>query len=201
MILNEDEFPEHNMAKLIKGAVVPRAIAWVSSIDKDGMPNLAPFSFFTVASMDPITLCFSAGPGNNESGFKDTVANIKETGEFVVNIVSEDMANKMYESSKNYDPEEDEFARADIASAPSELVRAPRVSDSPVNMECTLDRIVEVGASRLILGRVICYHLKDEIEMDSDKVDPHKLKPVGRMAGDYTYVRDFYKLPNPDLKD
>lgn len=197
MIIDHSQFSDRNMSKLIKGAVVPRPIAWISTISKNGTANLAPFSFFTVASMDPITLCFSAGEG--QSGEKDTVANIKETGEFVVNIVSEAMANQMFETSKYFSSDKDEFVLADIEKAESKLVQPPRVAKAPVSMECKLDQLINVGTSNLVLGKLVCYHIDDEVYMEKDKVDPEKLKAVGRMAGDYTFIREFYDLPNKDL--
>ncbi|WP_430790079.1 flavin reductase family protein [Virgibacillus flavescens] len=197
MIIEDSQFSNRNMSKLIKGAVVPRPIAWVSSISKDGTANLAPFSFFTVASMDPITLCFSAGEG--QSGEKDTVANIKETGEFVINIVSEPMANQMYETSKYFSAEQDEFTIAAIDKAESKRVQPPRAANAPVSMECKLDQIINVGTSNLVLGKLVCYHIDDDVYMENDKVDPDKLKAVGRMAGDYAFIREFYDLPNKDL--
>ncbi|MFZ3580125.1 flavin reductase family protein [Virgibacillus sp. DJP39] len=196
MIIDQTQFDQRNMSKLIKGAVVPRPIAWVSSIDKNGIQNLAPFSFFTVASMDPITFCISIGAGQSLNHEKDTLSNIRETGEFVINMVGEAQANQMYETSKHFDPEENEFEIASLKTSESKLVSAPRVAGAPVNMECTLDQVIKVGNSHLVLGRLVCYHIKDEILMETDKVNPEKLKPVGRMGGDYTFVNDFYRLPN-----
>ncbi|KHE72801.1 flavin reductase family protein [Halobacillus sp. BBL2006] len=196
MIISKNQFSEHNMSKLIKGAVVPRPIAWVSSVSASGVRNLAPFSFFTVASMDPITLCFSVGSLDRE---KDTLANVKEKKQFVVNIVSESLANQMHESSKAYSPEEDEFTIAGTRVDDAEFVHVPKVAEAPVSMECELDRVIELGSNSLILGKVIGYHIKNEIYMEKDKVNPHKLKPVGRMAGDYSYIREFYSLPNEGL--
>ncbi|WP_079525324.1 flavin reductase family protein [Halobacillus hunanensis] len=195
MIIQQDQFHEHNMSKLIKGAVVPRPIAWVSSISSKGDQNLAPFSFFTVASMNPITLCFSVGA---EGRTKDTLVNIRETGQFVVNIVSESLANQMYESSKAYDYQEDEFKKTGLKAAESKRVQPPRVSEAPVNIECELDQIIEIGTNHLILGKVVCYHIQEDVYMERDKVDPFKLAPVGRMAGDYTYIKEFYNLPTTD---
>lgn len=196
MLIHHDDFKNHDMSKLIKGAVVPRPIAWVSTISQDGIRNLAPFSFFTVASMDPITLCFSVGAREQD---KDTLANIKETEQFVVNIVSESLANQMHETSKGYGAEEDEFKAAGTKSEDGCFVQVPRVAEAPVQMECKLDQVLEVGKGNLVLGKVVGYHIQDDVYYDQDKVDPHKLKPVGRMAGDYSYIRDFYTLPNDDL--
>ncbi|MGI8316331.1 flavin reductase family protein [Halobacillus mangrovi] len=196
MIISKEQFSNHNMSKLIKGAVVPRPIAWVSSVSASGVRNLAPFSFFTVASMDPVTLCFSVGSVDRE---KDTLTNVKEKKQFVVNIVSESQANQMHESSKAYTPEEDEFSIAGIKVDKGAFVDVPKVADAPVSMECELDRIIELGSNSLILGKVVGYHIQDEVYMEKDKVDPYHLRPVGRMAGDYSYIREFYTLPNEDL--
>lgn len=196
MMINEKQFHEHNMSKLIKGAVVPRPIAWVSTNSKEGTRNLAPFSFFTVASMNPITLCFSVGRLQRE---KDTLSNIKETGQFIVNVVSESLANQMHESSKAHDPEVDEFEVAGTEVEEGVYVQVPRVKKAPVHMECELNQIVEIGTGNLVLGRVVGYHIQDKVYQEVDKVDPYHLKPVGRMAGDYSYIRNFYKLPNENL--
>ncbi|UOQ44510.1 flavin reductase family protein [Halobacillus salinarum] len=198
MFISQSQFHEHDMSKLIKGAVVPRPIAWVSSVNDSGVRNLAPFSFFTVASMDPITLCFSIGSIKKD---KDTLINIRETKQFAVNIVSEHLANQMYVSSKAYEPHEDEFTIADTLEEQCRLVNAPLVAEAPVTMECQLDKIIEIGSNNLVLGKVVGYHIKEEVYEEKDKVNPHKLAPVGRMAGDYSYIKEFYTLPNPDLPE
>ncbi|WP_337193776.1 flavin reductase family protein [Halobacillus litoralis] len=196
MIIREEDFQNHSMSKLIKGAVVPRPIAWVSTISKDGIRNLAPFSFFTVASMSPITLCFSVGSADSD---KDTLKNIKETKQFIINLVSESLANQMHESSRRYGPDVDEFELAGTASEDGDFVSVPRVKQSPVHMECELHQVIEIGEGNLVLGRLVGYHIQDDVYEETDKVNPDKLKPVGRMAGDYSYIRDFFSLPNSDL--
>ncbi|SIS57974.1 flavin reductase family protein [Salimicrobium flavidum] len=198
MLLHKSEFNDHDMGKLVKGAIVPRPIAWVATIDGEGRKNLAPFSFFTVASMNPLTLAISVGEVERE---KDTAFNIKESEEFTINIVSESLANAMHETSKYYDREEDEFEVAGVTEAESVYVRPPRVMASPVSFECRLTDVVEIGTSNLILGEVVGYHLRDDVYMEKDKVDPHKLQVIGRMAGDYTFVRDFFSLPNDRLTE
>lgn len=136
MMIGHTQFERRNMSKLIKGIVVPRPIAWISSIDEKGTRNLAPFSFFTVASMDPITLCFSIGTGGNVEEDKDTLANIKWTGEFVIKIVSEPLANKMYESSKYYKSDQNEFYITGLRMEKGELVGVPKVAEALAQMEC-----------------------------------------------------------------
>ncbi|MBN9655602.1 flavin reductase family protein [Halobacillus sp. GSS1] len=196
MNISEENFQNHSMSKLIKGAVVPRPIAWVSTISGDGIRNLAPFSFFTVASMNPITLCFSIGRADRD---KDTLKNIKETKQFIINVVSESLANQMHESSKRFDADIDEFERAGTDFEDGDFIPVPRVKQSPVHMECELDRVIEIGEGNLVLGRLVGYHIQDDVYEETDKVNPHELKPVGRMAGDYSYIRDFFPLPNDDL--
>lgn len=196
MIISEENFQNHSMSKLIKGAVVPRPIAWVSTVSQDGIRNLAPFSFFTVASMSPITLCFSVGSVDKD---KDTLENIRETKQFIINVVSEPLANQMHESSKEYDSNVDEFEMAGTEFEEGDFVSVPRVKQSPVHMECELDRVIEIGEGNLVLGKLVGYHIQDDVYEETDKVNPHKLKPVGRMAGDYSYIRDFFPLPNDHL--
>ncbi|WP_226585571.1 flavin reductase family protein [Halobacillus litoralis] len=196
MKIDKEQFHNHKMSKLIKGAVVPRPIAWVSSISRQGVKNLAPFSFFTVASMDPITLCFSVGASDRE---KDTLANIKEMKQFVINLVSEPLANQMHESSKSYGPDIDEFEQAGTAFEDADYVQVPRVKESPVHMECELDQVIEIGTGSLVLGTLVGYHIQEDVYQETDKVNPYQLKPVGRMAGDYSYIREFYSLPNKNL--
>ncbi|SDJ80326.1 NADH-FMN oxidoreductase RutF, flavin reductase (DIM6/NTAB) family [Salimicrobium halophilum] len=194
--MHKSEFKNHDMGKLVKGAIVPRPIAWVSTMDREGRKNLAPFSFFTVASMNPLTLAISVGEQERQ---KDTAFNIKQSEEFVINIVSESLANAMHETSSYYEPGEDEFAVAEVTEAESAYVKPPRVMASPVSFECKLTQVIEIGTSNLILGEVIAYHLRDDVYMESDKVDPRKLEAIGRMAGDYTFVRDFFSLPTDTL--
>ncbi|SDM46557.1 flavin reductase family protein [Sediminibacillus halophilus] len=195
MKIEPSQFAERDMSKLIKGAVVPRPIAWVSTINEEGIPNLAPFSFFTVASMEPITLCFSVGGSGR---VKDTLENVRATKAFVVNIVNEQLANQMYETSKAYPPDTDEFLQAGLTSVPGEKVSSPRVAAAPVQMECELDRIIDIGSNSLVLGRLVCYHIQDEVYMETDKVDPEALQVIGRMAGDYTHIDDFFELPGQE---
>lgn len=202
MIIEEAQFHEHNMAKLVKGAVVPRSIAWISSLNTEGVRNLAPFSFFTVASLEPVIFCISISPSGDAEklGDKDTLANIRATGEFVINIVSEDLAHEMQLSSKQYEKLTDEFIESKVDAAESRIVSPPRVAGAPVSMECVLHRIIPAGRNQLVLGRMVCYHIRDDVYMEKDKVDPEALKPIGRMASDYAVIREFFSLPNPDLK-
>src|SRR5918992_2938176 len=150
--------------KLLIGSVVPRPIAWTSTLSREGVHNLAPFSFFTVASRNPPMLCISVGPRvDRPPDTKDTLSNIEETGEFVINIVSLSLSNTMHESSRNHPPEADEFEKAGLTPAPCEIVSAPRVGEAGVSMECLLDRVLPLGTDHLVIGRVVRFHVRDEL--------------------------------------
>jgi flavin reductase (DIM6/NTAB) family NADH-FMN oxidoreductase RutF len=187
-----------NIYKLLVGVVVPRPIAFVSTISPEGVPNLSPFSFFTVASANPPVLVFTT---SYREPRKDTLVNIRSTKEFVVNIVSEEFAAKMNVTSAEYPYGVDEFVMSALTAAPSDLVRPPRVKESHVNMECRLLQTIEVSnqplGGTLILGEVVRFHIDDAIVEDF-RIDPEKLGAVGRMAGN-TYCRtsDRFELIRP----
>ncbi len=189
-----------NIYKLLVGAVVPRPIAFVSTISPEGVANLAPFSFFTVASANPPVLCFTA---SFREPRKDTLVNIRAMKEFVVNIVSEEFAAKMNVTSGEYPYGVDEFAQSGLTPVASDVVRPPRVKESHVNMECKLLQVIEVSnqplGGTLILGEVVRFHVDDAI-FDDFRLDPKKLGAVGRMAGN-TYCRttDRFELIRPQI--
>jgi flavin reductase (DIM6/NTAB) family NADH-FMN oxidoreductase RutF len=186
--------------KLLIGLIVPRPIAFVSTVDVDGVRNLAPFSFFTCASADPPVIAFSPmvrGVG----GTKDTLHNIRETREFVVNIVSEEIAERMNLTSGEYEPHVDEFVVAGLTPVASDLVIPPRVKEAKASMECKLFQIVEVSQRRLggslVMGEVVRFHVDDSI-VDHYRVDPDGLKAIGRMGGSaYSRTRDRFDMERP----
>ncbi len=194
MVIDPDTLDPQACYKLLIGSVVPRPIAWTSTVSKQGVHNLAPFSFFTVASRQPPMLCISIGPRPDGDLDKDTLSNVEETGEFVVNIVSLSLSNTMYESSKNHPPEADEFEKAGLTPAPCEVVKAPRVEEAGVSMECVLDRILPLGTDHLVLGRMVRFHVRDEL-YENGRIDVAGLDPLGRLAGDYTKVETIFGLP------
>jgi len=177
--------------KLMVGIIVPRPIAFVSSISAGGVLNLAPFSFFTAISANPPVVCFSPMIRGSDSKRKDTLENIEATREFVINIVSEDFASKMNITSAEFQPEVDEFQASGLTPVPSDLVRPPRVGESRASMECRLLQAVHVSpkslGGSLVMGEVLRFHIDDSI-VDNLKVDPDGLKAIGRMGGP-TYCR------------
>ena len=198
MIIDPDTLDSQSCYKLLIGSVVPRPIAWTSTVSREGVRNLAPFSFFTVASRQPPMLCISVGPRSDGDLDKDTLSNVEETGEFVINIVSLSLSNTMYESSKSHPPEADEFEKAGLTPAPCEVVGAPRVQEAGVSMECLLDRVLPLGTDHLVIGRMVRFHVRDEL-YGAGRIDVAGLDPLGRLAGDYTKVETIFELPKDDL--
>jgi flavin reductase (DIM6/NTAB) family NADH-FMN oxidoreductase RutF len=191
--------------KLLSGSVVPRPIAWVSTVDEQGVRNLAPFSFFTVASANPPVVCFCPSVREEKHGLravKDTLANIRATGEFVVNVVSEALVDAMNQTAAQVLPEVDEFVLAGVTAIDGVRVRVPRVAEAPVQMECRLRQIVEVSllpmGGVLVLGEVVQWHVRDAVLEPGMHVAPGKLQAVGRLAGaDYVRTRDRFALERP----
>jgi len=196
----ERELPG-NIYKLLIGAVVPRPIAFVSTVSAAGIRNLAPFSFFTVASANPPVVCFAPMFRAQDSSAKDTLANIRETGEFVVNIVSEDFGPQMNVTAGEYPPEVDEFEVAGLTPLASEAVKPARVAEARVQMECVLREVVVVSSlplgGSLVLGEVVRLHVADGIVTDY-RIDPDKLAAIGRMGGPtYARTRDRFEMERP----
>lgn len=184
------------------GSILPRPIAFVSTLSDDGVRNLAPFSFFTAVCPAPMTLCFSPMVRGSDGAKKDTLVNIEATGEFVINIVSERFAAQMNATSAEFPPEVDEFLVAGLTPAPCETVAAPRVAESLVSYECKLLQVVTVGngqpgSGSLVLGTVQRIHLAGEVVQEG-RIRIDLLQPIGRMAGnDYTRCTDRFTLQRP----
>ena len=187
--------------KLMIGMVVPRPIAFVSSLDEHGIHNLAPFSYFMACTADPPVVCFVSSYRKGETPAKDTLRNIVATGEFVVNIVSEEFAGKMNATSAEVAPEIDEFELSGLTPIASELIRPPRVAESRAQMECRLRQLLRIGdhpgGGTVIFGDVLRFHI-DEAIVDGYRIDPEKLNAVGRMGGPtYVRTRDRFDMTRP----
>ncbi|MGI9049355.1 MAG: flavin reductase family protein [Rubrobacteraceae bacterium] len=201
MIIDPDTLDPQSCYKLLIGSVVPRPIAWTSTVSRDGVRNLAPFSFFTVASRNPPMLCISVGPRtSDDQPTKDTLDNVEQTGEFVINVVSMPLANNMHESSKAHPPKTDEFEASGLTPASCEVVKAPRVEEANVSMECTLDRVLPLGSDHLVIGRMVRFHVRDDLYQNG-RIDLANLQPLGRLAGNYTKVETIFDLPLEELQD
>lgn len=192
--------------RVLIGAVGPRPIAWVSTLDRNGHPNLAPFSFFNVLSSKPPLLGFSPGLRlvGDESREKDTLRNIRETHEFVVNVVTFDLAEKMNLTSGEYGHEVNEFELAQLTPAASEKVKPPRVSESPVSFECKLDRVIDFGAewpsSSLVVGEIVSIHLEERV-LQQGRLDLNALDLIGRMGGNqYARTTQRFEMERPKIE-
>jgi flavin reductase (DIM6/NTAB) family NADH-FMN oxidoreductase RutF len=188
--------------KILTGCVLPRPIAWVSTIDASGNLNLAPFSFFTVASVNPPVLCFSPLL-HDDHVEKDTLVNIRQVGEFVVNVVSYNLVTQMNQTSAAYKSGVNEFEMAGLTARPSAMVKPPGVLEALVRFECTLQQVISFGhdilAGNLILGHIRCIYLHPDIYSEG-RVDIVALDTVGRLAGNYfSTIRDRFDIPRPKL--
>lgn len=185
--------------KLMVSTVVPRPIAWIVSQSADGRLNAAPFSFFNVLSGDPPVV--GIGIGSHEPGRpKDTRRNIGETREFVVNLVSEEVAAAMNITAIDFEPDVDELCQAQLPTVPSIRVTPPRIAASPVSMECKLMQMVDLGpGSGLVLGRVLAMHVRDDLVINSAKhyIDTPNLHLIARMHGGGWFARttDLFEMP------
>lgn len=178
---------------MLLGSIVPRPIAWTSTVSSRGVRNLAPFSFFTVVSNTPPMLSLTL-ESKEDGSEKDTLANIKETGEFVVNVVSAPLTREMVVTSHEHHQDVDEFAVAGVTAIPSQTVSAPRVAEAPISMECTLIGVTRPGSDSVVIGRVERFHF-DESVIDSElRVDPAALCPVGRLGRTFSVVRSTLDL-------
>ena len=185
--------------RLLVGIVVPRPIAWITTVSRSGLVNAAPFSCYTFVCNDPPMLAINIG--RRDGVLKDTARNIEDSGEFVVNVVSEDLVEAMHDTSEECEPGVSEVDALALQISPSRTVRPPRLTNSPVSLECHLDRVLELGRYRngLVLGRISHFHI-DNALYDDGKVDSEKLKPIARLAGrKYARLASIMTLPPADL--
>lgn len=205
IVIDPEQHDPADVYKVMASIVVPRPIAFVSTVSVRGVRNLAPFSFFMPVCTNPPTLCFSSGvrpnPPAGISPVQDTLANIMATGEFVVNIVSQSIAEQMNCCAADVSPEIDEFELSGLTPLVSDLVRPPRVAESHAQMECRLLQTIEISSlprgATMILGRVVRFHIRERL-LTGFRVDPDLLDAVGRMTGNsYTRTRDRFDMVRP----
>ncbi|MGU7778598.1 flavin reductase family protein [Burkholderia sp. PU8-34] len=199
MNIDPHELDTEAIYRILKGVVVPRPIGWVSSVAADGVANLAPFSFFTVVSRKPPIVSLSIlAKGDQE--VKDTLKNVRATGEFVVNVVSLDMTNQMHETSGSYPAEVDEFEVAGLGKVPGVVVNVPRVEGAKVSMECVVERIISVGdvGDHVVFGRIVRFHIDDKVWLERGRIGVAGLRAVGRLAVDYCMTDSVFQVPVKD---
>jgi flavin reductase (DIM6/NTAB) family NADH-FMN oxidoreductase RutF len=209
MIVSPSDIPHNHLYNILLNSVAPRPIAWVSTISAAGQPNLAPFSFFNAVSAQPPLLGFAPAMRsrkNAEAGQgepKDTLRNIRETKEFVVNIVTYDLREAMNLTAGDYDASVNEFALAKLTPQPSTVVRPPRVAESPVSFECQLHQILDFSTApsggSFVIGSIVSIHMNDA-HLKDGKLDRSSLDLIGRMGGiEYTRTRERFEMSRPKV--
>ena len=209
MIVSPSELPYSEFYSLLISSVVPRPIAWVSTVNAAGQPNLAPFSFFNAVCADPPLLAFAPGlrrprqPNAVHGEAKDTLRNVRETKEFVVNVVTYELAEAMNLTSGEYDASVNEFELAKLTPQPSKIVRAPRVAESPVSFECKLHQILDFSSAptsgSLVIGKIVSIYI-DDSHLKEGKLDRDSLDLVGRMGGiQYTRTSQRFEMVRPKV--
>lgn len=201
MQFDMEQLSSDNRYKLLTATVTPRPIAWVSSLSADGVVNAAPFSFFNVMGHAPPTVTLGL-LRKADGGYKDTAANIMATGEFVINLVSEAMADSMNTTCASVPPEVDELQLAGLIAVPSVTIAPPRIAGCPVSFECrSLSSIVTGPCQVIVVATVLQVHIEDEFLLDAERchVDTPALKLVSRMHGSGWYARssDLFQLARP----
>ncbi len=199
MIFDPNEIPFQETHKLMIGSIVPRPIAFVSTQSKDGKNNVAPFSYFNGVCSKPPTIMFAPARRGWDGEEKDTLINIRDTEEFVVNIVSESFAEKMVMCATDFDSDVDEFEISGLNTADSQKIKPPRVEEAKISFECKLNQIIEIGdgsagSGFVVIGTIVLFHIDDDI-YDNGRILLNQLEPLGRLAGNwYTRLTDTLKI-------
>lgn len=192
---------QKDVYKILTGSVIPRPIGWVSTISEDGVLNLAPFSFFNAVGEDPPHVMFSTVRSGNTN--KDTLNNVLATKQFVVNMATEELVEAMNASSINLPPDGNEFEYAGLTPAPSELVRPPRVKESPISFECELVHHYSLeghkdGGATIMIGRIVMFHVDESVLLDDYKINMETYRPVARLAGyNYSKLGEIFSIKRP----
>lgn len=188
MQFDPQEIDQKAIYKLLTGAVIPRPIGWISTISEEGVHNLAPFSFFNAVGDDPPHVMFSTVRTNNTN--KDTLNNVLATQQFVVNMVTEELVKKMNITSQPIPSDESEFDLAGLTPIASVKVKPPRVKESPITMECELVHHYTLenhkfGGATIIIGKVVMFHVDENVLLDDFRINLETYKPVARLAGSH----------------
>ncbi|WP_214957591.1 flavin reductase family protein [Arthrobacter sp. ISL-69] len=198
MIIPADSLTAEAAYKLLIGSIVPRPIAWVSSVSPQGTANIAPISFFTAVGRKPPMISLTLQPRSDGRVLKDTFNNIRDTGEFVVNMATIPNSDAVHRSAYEFAPHEDEFELLGLEKARCEIVSVPRIESAPIAYECLVDRIIPVGETdNVVWGRIVQFHIRDDLYLERGRIDTAALAPVGRLAAEYTFVENVFTTPLP----
>ncbi len=201
MEIDVSKTPVIEAYQMLVGLVTPRPIAWVTTVSKNGIVNLAPFSFYNAFGANPPVVVFSPTLRRNGTK-KDTLLNIEENRQFVINASTAQHASQINLSSKEISPDESEIELVEMHSHPSVLVAPPRLRESPFALECELIEIIPVGdgpiSANLVVGRIVHMHVSDEILDANQRPDPRKLQAIARLGGEYwCHTTDLFQMPRP----
>ena len=198
MILDPAAVTAVHFGRFMNSVILPRPIAFVTTVSAAGRVNAAPFSWFCGLATSPPLLGVSISP--RDGAPKDTLRNVRETRELVVNVVTEAMAGPIVKASGDWPPDVDELELVGLTAVPCDLVRPPRVAESPVSLECRLDREIALGESRLVVGEILRAHVRDDV-LTEGRVDVAKLRPLARLGGEqYTGLGELLRLSRPKVE-
>ena len=198
MEFNPDTLEASAIYKLLTGSVIPRPIGWISTIDQNGINNLAPFSYFNILGDDPPHVMFSTRRDNNTN--KDTLNNVLNNKQFVVNMVTEELVEPMNATAQSVPSEVDEFELVGLTPLPSTLIKPNRVKESPITFECEMVHHYflensKTGGACVVIGRVIMMHIDESVLLDNYKINMETYKPVARLAGaNYTKIGEVFSI-------
>lgn len=201
MEIDPQETSQKNIYKILTGAVIPRPIGWVSSISEDGVPNLAPFSFFNAVGEDPPHVMFSTVRTGDKN--KDTLNNVLATKQFVVNMATEDLVEAMNATSIELPPEGNEFDYAGLTPIPSVKVKPFRVKECAITFECELVHHYSLedhknGGATIMVGRIVMFHVDESVLLDDYKINMDTYRPVARLAGsNYSKLGEIFSIKRP----
>jgi len=196
--INPADLERSQVYKLITGSIIPRPIAWVSTVSEAGVPNLAPYSYFSAIGANPPLVLFCPGTRSVDGLRKDTYYNVKATGEFVVNFVNGATAAAMNITATEVAADVDEFQRAGLTPIASETINVPRVAESPIQFECKVYQIVDAGEGSVVIGEILRMHFADDIFQEGNYIDVEAYDPIARLAGpNYAHLGKFFSLQRP----
>jgi flavin reductase (DIM6/NTAB) family NADH-FMN oxidoreductase RutF len=196
MIINSEDLDETSAYKLLIGSIIPRPIAWVSTLSTAGVGNIAPISFFTCVGRKPPRISLSIQPRADRVTLKDTLVNIRDTGEFVCNLATLPQVTAVHRSALEFEPDIDEFDLVGVEKEPSAMVKPPRIKGAPIALECKVGMIVPSpdGMGNLVIGDVVGFNIRDDLYVNG-RVDFGGIHPVGRLAAEYTLVDNAFVPP------
>jgi flavin reductase (DIM6/NTAB) family NADH-FMN oxidoreductase RutF len=196
VIIDSQDLDETSAYKLLIGSIIPRPIAWVSTLSTEGVGNIAPISFFTCVGRKPPRISLSIQPRTDRVTLKDTFVNIRDTGEFVTNLATLPQVTTVHRSSIEFEPDVDEFDAVGVEKEASVMVKPPRIKGAPISLECKVSMIVPSpdGMSHLVIGDVVGFNIRDDLYVNG-RVDFGGIHPIGRLAAEYTLVDNAFVPP------